>query len=279
MTESSVTEAAFADVDSLGADDVKACCASAYASEAARWLLGDSFHPGGAALTSRLAAALDVAPGDTVVDVASGPGTSSIQVAKERGCAVIGVDLSAESVAAATSAAEAAGVADLVSFVEGDAERLPLERDSADGVLCECSLCIFPDKAAAAAEMARVLRPGARLALSDVTAVPELLPADLKNVAAWVACLGAAQSLETVGAVLEDSGLVVEETERHDAALGEMLGQVEGRLRLARLARSRLPDALAGGIDRGLELVRVAQAAVEDGTLGYGVVIAHRPSL
>ena len=59
------------------ADQIKACCAAAYSSPAARLLLGDSLHPGGAALTARLGRALGVAPGDVVVDVACGPGASA----------------------------------------------------------------------------------------------------------------------------------------------------------------------------------------------------------
>lgn len=278
MTEPDVLGIAAAPISSLDAEAVKGCCASAYASEAARWLLGEHFHPGGAALTSRLARALEVAHDSTVVDVASGRGASSIQLVQEHGCAVIGVDLAPGNVAAASMAAEEAGVSDLVSFVHGDAERLPLGASSADGILCECSLCIFPDTSAAASEMARVLRPGGRLALSDVTAAPDELPEGLKNVAAVVACLGAAQTLETVSGVLQEAGLVVEETERHDEALVEMIGQVEGRLRLARLAKPQLPEALVGGVDRALELVRLAQSTLAEGVLGYGVVIARKPS-
>lgn len=62
----------------LAPEHVKSCCVSAYSVAAARWLLGDSFHPGGAELTERLARALRVGPGKLVVDVASGPGTSAL---------------------------------------------------------------------------------------------------------------------------------------------------------------------------------------------------------
>lgn len=161
---------------SLAPEEVKACCAAAYSSEAARFLLGDSFHPGGAPLTSELVAALGVSPGSTVVDVASGPGTSAIQLANETRCDVVGVDLSPASVAAATAAAQCTAFGGNVRFVQGDAEALPLADRSADGGLCECALCTFPDKERAAAELARVLRPGARLALSDMTADLERLP-------------------------------------------------------------------------------------------------------
>jgi arsenite methyltransferase len=253
----------------LAPEDVKARCAAAYASEAARFLLGDSYHPGGAALTSRLIAALRVGPGATVVDVASGPGTSALQLAQETGCDVIGIDLSLESVAAAAAAAAAAGLAGRVHFVEGDAEALPLPDASTDGALCECALCTFPGKEAATAELARVLKPGARLALSDVTADPGRLPAEVTSLAGWVACVADARPLEEIADLLAGAGLTVEATERHDGALAELLERVEARLRLARLL-------LDGGVERGLELVGAARAALAAGTLGYGVVIARR---
>lgn len=253
---------------SLTADEVKACCAGAYASEAARTLLGDSFHPGGAALTSRLIDALGVGSGSVVVDVASGPGTSALQIARETGCAVVGVDLSPASVAAAARAAEAAGLDGRVCFVEGDAEALPLPDGSADGALCECALCTFPGKEAAASELARVLRPGARLALSDVTADPRRLPAELRTLEAWVACLADARPLDEVAALLSGAGFEIEATERHDGALGELLERVEARLRAAAL--------LGFAAERGRPLVAAARRALDDGALGYGVVIARR---
>lgn len=110
----------------LAASDVKSCCATAYSSSAARWLLGDSFHPGGPALTSRLGRGLQAGAGKLVVDVASGRGTSALQIARESGCDAIGVDLAAGNVAAATSAAAKAGLSARVRFIQGDAEALPL---------------------------------------------------------------------------------------------------------------------------------------------------------
>ncbi len=253
----------------LAPEEVKACCAAAYASDAARFLLGDSFHPGGAALTSRLIAALRVGPGATVVDVASGPGTSALQLVQETDCEVIGIDLSPESVAAATTAAAQAGLTGQVRFRRGDAEALPLPDASTDGALCECALCTFPGKEAAAAELLRVLRPGARLALADVTADPARLPAELTSLAGWIACIADARPLEEIAELLAGAGFTVEATERHDAALAKLLERVEARLRLARLL-------LDGGVERGLELAAAAREALSGGALGYGVVIARR---
>jgi arsenite methyltransferase len=253
----------------LAAEELKSCCAAAYAAPAARWLLGDSFHPGGPELTSRLVADLQVGPGRTVVDVGSGPGTSALQLARETGCDVIGVDLSPESVDAARVRTEEAGLDGRVRFLRGDAEALPLDDDSVDGALCECSLCTFPDKAAAASELARVLRPSARLALSDMTAVPSRLPAALESLEAWVACLGGARPLEETAELLAGAGFEIEAVERCDDALAELIDQVEARLRTARFF-------LGDTVSRGLELTEAATDALANGTLGYGVIVARR---
>jgi arsenite methyltransferase len=243
----------------LAAESIKDCCAAAYSSAAARLLLGDSFHPGGPALTSRLVQALRVGPGDLVVDVGCGPGTSALQLARETGCDVIGVDL----------APPVASDDPRVRLVLGDAEALPLAEASVDGALSECALCTFPDKPAAAAELARVLRPGARLALSDLTASREALPESLRSLSAWVRCIGDARPLDEIADLLESAGLVVEQTETHDDALAALLDRVEARLKVAALL-----DAEA--VARGSELVAEARRALGRGLLGYGVVIAHR---
>lgn len=244
----------------LAADEIKACCAAAYSSPAARFLLGDSFHPGGAALTAQLARALRVGPSDLVVDVACGPGTSAHQLARETGCAVIGVDL----------APPAETDDPRVRFLRGDAEALPLDDASVDGALCECALCTFPDKDAAAAELARVLRPGARVALADLTADPARLPASLTSLQAWVACIADARPLDEIATRLERAGLAVEERVQHDDALAGMLDRVEARLQVAALLA---PDAIASAH----ALLGDARGALEAGLLGYGVVIARRP--
>src|SRR5207247_4871734 len=131
--------------------------------------------------------------------------------------------------------------------------------------------CTFPDKPAAASEFARVLRRGARLALSDVTAAPERLPPELTGVQAWVACIADARPLEETAALLEQAGLVVEASERHDDALAALIERIESRLRFVRLI-----DA-AGPAERGLELTAAARAALDAGSLGYGSLITRKP--
>jgi SAM-dependent methyltransferase len=243
----------------LAAEQIKSCCAAAYSSSAARLLLGDSFHPGGPALTSRLAHAPRVGPGDLVVDVACGPGTSALELARENGCEVIGVDL----------APPPAADDPRVRFLRGDAEALPLHDASVDGALCECALCTFPDKQTAAGELTRVLRQGARLALSDLTARREELSESLRSLPAWVACVGDARPLGEIAALLETAGLVVEQTEAHDHVLAPVLDRIEARLKVAAM--------LAADVAIAHELLHEVRRALERGLLGYGVAVAHRP--
>jgi len=141
------------------ADELKACCAAVYTSDWARLLLGESFHPGGLALTERLGTLLDLGPGKRVLDIAAGQGTSAIFLAQRFGCEIIGVEYGGDLVCAAARAAEAAGVAGRVCFEQGDAEHLTFADDQFDAVICECAFCTFPNKHAAAGEFARVLRP------------------------------------------------------------------------------------------------------------------------
>jgi len=258
------------------AAEIKACCAAAYASPVASWLLGTRFHPGGEALTERLIRALPVTAGDSVADVACGLGESSLQLARATGARVIGVDLSADSIAAARRASEHAGLAERASFLVADAEALPLEDGAVAGVLCECSLCTFPDKEKAVAEIARVLKPGGRLALSDMIAEPDRLPSALRTLEAWVACLADARPLAGIVELLQGAGLAVEVVERHDEALERLLERVDARLRLARAGLA--PSGDSDLIDRGLELAALARASVEYGLLGYAVVVARRPT-
>src|SRR6184192_4057210 len=93
--------------------EIKTCCATAYQSDIARFLLGDSFHPGGIRLTEHLGTLLHLGPERRVLDIASGQGRSAIALAQCFGCQVQGVEYSAEAVKRAEEAAIEAGVAHL----------------------------------------------------------------------------------------------------------------------------------------------------------------------
>jgi arsenite methyltransferase len=158
------------------AEEIKSCCAALYQSDLARMLLGESFHPGGAALTAHLGELLQLAPASLVLDVACGEGASAILLAQRFGCRVLGIDYGEDAVRRANERVRDLGLEHLVSFQRGDAERLAVASASFDAVLCECSFCTFPDKTAAAAEFARVLKPGGRVAMSDLVRSGDVPP-------------------------------------------------------------------------------------------------------
>jgi arsenite methyltransferase len=248
----------------------KGCCARLYESDAVRWLLEDQLHPGGEPLTLRLAQLAGVARGRRVLDVACGSGATALLLACELGCEVVGVDLGARAIERATEAARG----ESASFLMGDAEALPLPDASFDVALSECSLCTFPDKPRAIAEMARVVRPGGSIAIADVTADLDDLPAQLRSAAARVACVADARSADEYAALLRHAGCEPLAIEPHDGELRAMADRVEARLRVARMLappgeqRERIREAAA--------LARMAVDAIARGSLGYALITARR---
>ena len=256
---------------------LKSCCAAAYGSDIVAVLLGESYHPGGLALTRHLASALDLSAGARVLDVASGRGATAILLAAEHQVRVDGVDLSAGNIARAKGAAAAAGLTARVTFRPGDAENLPYPDGWFDAVVCECAWCTFPDKPAAATQLARVLQPGGRVGITDVVADTARLPVELTTLAAWIACVADARRLDDYVLLLTDAGLTVTRAERHDPAMTRMIDQIEARLALVRLTAREQAEALGVDFNRAGPILQAARAAVAAGSLGYGLVTARRP--
>jgi arsenite methyltransferase len=257
-------------------DEIKACCAAVYESDWARLLLGDSFHPGGLVLTERLGTMLELAPGQRVLDAAAGAGSSAIYLAQQFDCQVVGLDYGREAVATAKAAALEAGLAGKVHFEQGDAERLPFPDNYFDAVIIECAFCTFPDKSTAAGELARVLKPGGRLGLSDLTRSGPL-PPELDTLLAWVACIADARPVEEYERYLEAAGLVIETVEAHDEVLAQSINDVRDKLLGAELLVNLKKIELPGGdFDQARVIARSAAAAVHAGKLGYMLMLAWR---
>ncbi len=256
---------------------LKSCCANVYQSEWARLLLGDSFHPGGTALTAYLGTALRLGPGQRVLDVAAGQGTSAIHLAQCFGCSVVGIEYSHVAVERAILAAQEAGVAHLVTFEQGDAERLPVPAASFDVVVCECAFCTFPNKATAASEFARVLSPGGRVGLSDLTRMGEI-PAELQGLLAWIACIADAQPLENYVRYLTEVGLAIQLVEQHDEALSEMVRAIQAKLLGTELLLKLNKITLPGEVDleQAKTMAKAAATAIQARQFGYAVITAAK---
>ena len=156
-----------------------------------------------------------VKEGDVVVDLGSGAGLDLLIASEKVGPSgqVIGVDMTDAMIEAARKNASEAG-ADNIEVRKGLIEQLPIETGSVDWVISNCVINLSPDKPAVFREIARVLKPGGRFAVSDIVAHD--LPDWIRNNAdAYAACLAGAISEEDYLAGLKDAGMQsVEVTDR-----------------------------------------------------------------
>lgn len=229
-----------------------------------------------------------VAPGQTVLDIGSGAGIDCLIAADRVGPSgrVIGIDMTEAMLERARANAAEAG-ADNVEFRLGDAEAMPVDDSSCDWAISNCVINLAPDKPKVFAEIARVLRPGGRVAISDIVFaddvgdLPEVLRRDMGLVAA---CVGGAvrerEYLEAMrGAGLVDVEViqrqvfdgaqiaaVVDELrddvgggERLDSFLADAASRVAGRVWSARIVARR-----PSGSPRGAGEATPRAAAVED---------------
>jgi SAM-dependent methyltransferase len=148
-----------------------------------------------------------VRPGQTVLDIGSGAGIDCFLAAEKVGPGgkVIGLDMTPEMIARACENARQAGIGN-VEFRLGEAEKMPVEDGTVDWVISNCVINLSPDKPAVFREIARVLRPGGRISISDIVA--ESLPAPVQQSRdAWTGCLAGAISEPAYVRGLEAAGL------------------------------------------------------------------------
>jgi SAM-dependent methyltransferase len=151
---------------------------------------------------------LALKPGETVLDLGSGPGLDALLAAKEVGPAgrVIGVDMTPEMLERARRTAARAGASN-VEFRQGRLEALPVEDASVDAVTSNCVVNLVPDKAAVFREIARVLRPGGRMVIADIVLDKPLPEAVAKDVLAWCGCVAGAAPRSEYFRLAEEAGL------------------------------------------------------------------------
>jgi arsenite methyltransferase len=152
-------------------------------------------------------AVADLREGETVLDLGSGGGIDVILSARRVGATgtAYGLDMTDEMLALAQRNGRDAGVRN-VHFLKGMIEAIPLPAASVDVVISNCVINLSTDKAAALAEIARVLRPGGRIGISDVVAEDRLAPAERATRGSFVGCVAGALSKGEYEAGLEAAG-------------------------------------------------------------------------
>lgn len=185
---------------------------------------------------------LALQPGETVVDLGSGPGLDAFLAARQVGDSgrVIGVDMTQEMLERARTSAAKAGITN-VDFREGRLERLPVESGTVDAITSNCVINLVPDKAAVFAEIARVLKTGGRVVVSDIVLERPLPEAVARDVFAWCGCVAGASDKREYLALIEAAGLGSLEILKDEDYLGA----------LAKVAPEEADTMLAGwGVSR-----------------------------
>jgi len=167
-------------------------------------------------------AVAELREGETVLDLGSGGGIDVLLSARRVGPTgfAYGLDMTDEMLDLARRNATEAGASN-VEFLKGQIEEIPLPDASIDVVISNCVINLSVDKPAVLAEMARVLRPGGRVGVSDVVAEDRLSPAELAERGSFVGCIAGALSTSRYREGLESVGFTdVDITFTHEVADG-----------------------------------------------------------
>lgn len=218
----------------------------------------------------------DLAPGEIVLDLGSGGGMDVVVAAARvaPGGKVFGLDASEDMLDLARTSASRVGASN-VEFLKGDLESIPLPDQSVDVIISNCVVNLAPDKDTAMSEAFRVLRPGGRLAISDiVTRHP--VPAPIReSITAWAACIGGALSEDEYRDRLDAAGFTDIEIHRdreYTAQDAEAAGLSQILAQAGLDTALRLGFASAGICARkqGSPRVTAASQAKQDTTLQGG---------
>ena len=151
----------------------------------------------------------DARPGETVLDLGSGAGIDAFLAAREVGPKgrVIGVDMTHAMLSRARATAAREGYAN-VDFRLGEIEHLPVADATVDVIISNCVINLSPDKDAVFAEAFRVLKPGGRLAVSDIVTRGTLPEAVRRSVEAWAGCIAGALDEDEYLRKMRNAGFV-----------------------------------------------------------------------
>jgi len=256
--------------------DNKPCCALLYELPLTTLLLGESFHPGGNRLTRQLAEQALVGPTCRVLDIACGPGNSARLLADEFGAIVTGVDYSNSLLEQARNLTAAAGLAQRVDFLHAEAQNLPFDQGAFDVVFCECALCTFADAPRVLAEALRVLKPGGRLALSDII-INAPVPSELQSALGHALCIAGARSADEYQALIVAAGFKPPRSHDVSHVLLDTVQQIEQRLQLAEVITALHATCAPPEFDNTDVAIDTARRFIQSGGLGYSLFIARAP--
>ena len=187
-------------------------------------------------------AVAELSEGETVLDLGSGGGIDVILSARRVGEAglALGLDMTDEMLALARANAQEAGIRNAI-FLKGVIEAIPLPADSVDVVISNCVVNLSTDKPAVLTEIARVLKPGGRIGISDVVAEDRLSAGERAERGSYVGCIAGALSQGEYEAGLEAAGFDGISVEFTREVADGMHGAIVKAVKTAEPARRGLP--------------------------------------
>ncbi len=228
-----------------------------YEQEELAEVTGGTLRPGGLALTAEILTACNLAPGATVLDVGCGPGHTAALMASAFQLRPTGLDPSA------TMLAKAACSAPGVALIQAEATAIPCRSHCFAAVISECVLSLTGDIDTSLREMARVLRPGGLLLLTDIFCKQRQAAA----LPGLCSCITQALPLERVAQALQQAGFTLLTLRDRSDLLKQLAGQI---------------IFTYGSLERfwqlflGEEEARLTCCALATASLGYYVLIAQR---
>ncbi|TMB98415.1 MAG: arsenite methyltransferase [Chloroflexi bacterium] len=221
-------------------------------------------------------AVAELREGETVLDLGSGGGIDVLLSARRVGPSgrAYGLDMTDEMLALARENARKAGVPNAI-FLKGEMEAMPLPNDEVDVIISNCVVNLSPDKDAVLREAYRVLRPGGRLAISDIVTRGSMPAALKKSIELWAGCIAGALEEGDYRSKLQAAGFEGIEIEpfreytADDASgggLGELMRSIgkkgaEGLGIFSAVVRARKPGGATRAFDEPLQAVSVTKGA------------------
>ncbi len=183
-------------------------------------------------------------PGQTVLDLGSGAGLDCFFAVKKVGETghVIGVDMTPEMIERARSSAKRLKVTN-VEFRQGYLEDLPVEANTVDVAISNCVINLAPDKAKVFKEVFRVLKPGGKLAVSDIVTDGPLPETIKKSMSAWAGCIAGALDVKEYQAAMESAGFTnisITPSYFDEAAIDEAIRDMDNQVDLKIISRASI---------------------------------------
>lgn len=245
------------------------CCVNFYQNDLARFLLGDSWHPGGIELTRVLGDLSRIGKESKVLDVACGIGTSVRFLQETYHCTCLGMDAGKPQL---QHALKLSG-----TYFQGDAEWIPVKMGSVDVVMIECALSTFHNQTASLDAIRMILRPGGILAISDMVVEGKLPPSFDESISS-IACLAKAHSVRGYESLLSSLGFNVVHRENRSRDLKELVLKIRSNIFASELFSKLKNCGVDSKIDFGKArtLIDLATELIDSNVVGYWAVIASR---